>query len=44
MFVEDQFQISVEDQEIIPDNFDSIANLANYVRRKQGVISHSPGD
>ena len=34
MFVEETFQIAVEDREIIPDNFDSINNLADYVRRK----------
>lgn len=36
MFVEDQFNISVEDHEIIPDNFDSVASLGDYIRRKQG--------
>jgi acyl carrier protein len=36
MFVEDQFNISVEDHEITPDNFDSVASLGDYIRRKQG--------
>ncbi len=34
LFVEEEFRVSVDDQEIIPDNFDSVSNLANYVRRK----------
>ena len=34
LFVEDAFGVKVDDQEIIPDNFDSITNLAAYVRRK----------
>ena len=34
LFVEDAFSVKVDDQEIIPDNFDSITNLAAYVRRK----------
>ena len=34
LFVEDAFGVKVDDQEITPDNFDSISNLATYVRRK----------
>jgi acyl carrier protein len=35
-FVEDQLGVEVEDQEIVPDNFDSVSRLAAYVRRKSG--------
>lgn len=35
MFVEQKFGVKVEDAEIVPDNFDSIAKLAAFVRRKQ---------
>jgi acyl carrier protein len=38
MFVEENFDISVEDLEIVPDNFDSVSQLAAYVRRKQEVV------
>lgn len=38
-FVEDNFKISVEDMEITPMNFDSVARLAEYVRRKIKVIN-----
>ncbi len=34
MFVEEQFDVHVEDQDIVPDNFDSVSKLAIYVRRK----------
>ncbi len=33
-FVEERFGISVEDEDILPDNFDSVAKLAAFVRRK----------
>lgn len=36
LFVEDAFHITVDDQDIIPDNFDSINQLANYIHQKQG--------
>jgi len=34
MFVEETFGITVEDEEIVPQNFDSVAQLAAYIRRK----------
>ena len=34
LFVEDEFGIQIEDEEIIPDNFDSVSQLAEYIRRK----------
>jgi acyl carrier protein len=34
MFVEEQFGVSVADEDIVPDNFDSVTRLAAYVRRK----------
>jgi acyl carrier protein len=33
-FVEKQFGISVADQELVPDNFDSVRKLETYVRQK----------
>ena len=36
LFVEDTFGISVDDQEITPDNFDSVSRLANFIRSKLG--------
>jgi acyl carrier protein len=34
MFVEETFSLTVEDQEIVPENFDSVRQLAAYIRRK----------
>ena len=35
-FVEEEFGIEVIDDELIPDNFNSINNLADYIPRKVG--------
>ena len=35
-FVEENFDFSVLDQEIIPENFDSVNRLAVYIRAKSG--------
>lgn len=37
MFVEEGFGVTVEDEEIVPENFDSVTQLAHYVRQKTGV-------
>lgn len=34
MFVEETFGLTVEDTEILPENFDSVERLARYVRMK----------
>lgn len=34
MFVEETFNVEVADEEIIPDNFDSVNNLAAYIEFK----------
>lgn len=34
MFVEETFGITVQDEEIVPQNFDSVSQLSAYVRRK----------
>ena len=34
MFVEEEFGLSVKDEEIVPENFDSVARLAAYIGRK----------
>ena len=40
LFAQETYGIPVEDHEIIPENFDSIANLARFIRDKQN--NHSP--
>ena len=34
-FLEEEFGIKVEDEEMIPDNLDSLDNLAAYIGRKK---------
>jgi acyl carrier protein len=36
LFVEGTFGLEVADEEIVPENFNSISKIAAYVRRKQG--------
>jgi acyl carrier protein len=35
-FLEKELGLKVQDEEIVPDHFDSIARLARYIHRKQG--------
>ena len=37
LFVESTYKIPISDKEITPENFDSINNLAQFIRSKQGV-------
>jgi acyl carrier protein len=34
MFAEENFGISVSDEDVLPENFDSVSRLSAYVRRK----------
>ncbi|GIK35680.1 MAG: hypothetical protein AMXMBFR45_07470 [Gammaproteobacteria bacterium] len=36
MFLEEQFGVKVDDTELLPENFDSINRLAQFVARKTG--------
>jgi acyl carrier protein len=38
LFIEDEFGVEVGDQEAIPDNLESINQIAAFVERKQGVL------
>lgn len=38
-FVEDTFDINVNDQDIVPDNFDSVSKLAAYVQSRTPVLA-----
>ena len=35
-FIQDTFGLTVEDEEMLPNNFDSIKRIADYVVRKKG--------
>lgn len=36
-WLRDEFGIEVQDDEMVPDNFDSIARIAAYIARKRGA-------
>jgi acyl carrier protein len=36
-FVEEQFGIKVNDKEMVPDNFDSVNNIARFVQSKRAA-------
>ncbi len=38
-FLEREYGLRVEDADIVPENFDSIANLVGYIGRKSGTSS-----
>ena len=35
-YVEKEFGIVVQPHEVVPDNFDSVSNLAGFIQRKKG--------
>ena len=35
-FLEQQFQITVDDTELVPENLDSVSRLTSFIQRKQG--------
>jgi len=35
-FIEERFDIQVEDEEVVPDNLDSLIKLDSYINRKLG--------
>ena len=36
-FLEETYDITVEDEELVPENLDSIGNVVQYLRKKQVV-------
>jgi acyl carrier protein len=37
LFIEEKFRISIQDSDIVPDNFDSITKLARFIGQRQPV-------
>ena len=35
-FIEEQYNITMEDEELIPENLDSVNNVVNYITNKLG--------
>ena len=38
-FIEERYRIKVEDEEVVPDNLDSLNKLTDYVGRKLGNVA-----
>ena len=36
-FIEENYAIKMDDEELIPDNLDSVNNVVNYINRKTGT-------
>ncbi len=39
VFIEEHFRIQVQDDELIPENFQSVATLTTYVERRTATVS-----
>jgi acyl carrier protein len=39
LFLEEQFSIKIEDEEIVPENLDSVANLIVFLEKKKVAIT-----
>jgi len=39
-FIEEKFEVSMADEELVPENLDSISKVAAYIRRKKAVSSN----
>jgi len=37
-FIEETYRIKVKDDELVPENLDSIANVSDFIRRKQAEV------
>jgi acyl carrier protein len=42
-FIEETYGIRIEDEEIIPENLDSILNITNFVQQKLSQPTNKPG-
>ena len=40
-FLEETYSISIEDEELVPENLDTLENIARYLDRKLGAASVS---
>ena len=38
-YIEETFQIAVDDEEMLPENFDSLANIEGYLARKRAAAA-----
>ncbi len=36
-FIEEKFNVQVQDEELVPENLDSVNNLITYIQKKKGM-------
>ena len=41
LFIEETFDVKVDDAEMLPENFDSLVNIDGYVERKRVAVASS---
>ena len=39
LFIEEKFGLTVDDEDLTPDNFDSVDRLAEYIKKRQAVAA-----
>jgi acyl carrier protein len=42
-FLQERYRVSIEDEELIPDNLDSIKRVATFIEEKMRVVKLEPG-
>jgi acyl carrier protein len=38
-FIEEKFNVQVQDEELVPENLDSVNNLITYIQKKKGMTA-----
>ena len=41
LYLEEEFGIKIEDEEVIPENLDSVANIEKLIKNKNGALTDS---
>jgi acyl carrier protein len=42
-FIEERYEVEIADEEVLPENLDSIANITRFVGEKTGAASNGTG-
>ncbi|MGH3012277.1 MAG: acyl carrier protein [Gaiellaceae bacterium] len=42
-FIEERYEVEIADEEVLPENLDSIANITRFVGEKAGAASNGTG-
>lgn len=38
VFIEEKFDVTIEDDEVVPENFETVRTIGRYVRQKLGTV------